>query len=153
VLIGSIRGPQTELRLDPDWRVFLYLSAVTMLAGFLAGLAPALESLRVQLAESLKGRHGLSSSGSGGGRGVRGLLVGTQVALSLVLLLGAAVMARGADRLMTAQASGGVEQVVLARLSVPRQPNTQKVTVSSHRAIESRVLALPGVTSVAWTTS
>ena len=153
MLIGNLRGPQTELRLDPDWRVFLYLSAVTMLAGILAGLAPALESLRVQLVDSMKGRHALSTSGSGGGRGVRRLLVGTQVALSLVLLVGAAVMARGADRLITAQANAGVEQVVLARLSVPRQPNTQRVTLSSHRAIESRVLAVPGVTSVAWTAS
>jgi macrolide transport system ATP-binding/permease protein len=153
LIVGNLgpRGPQTELRLDPDWRVFLYLSAVTILAGFLAGLAPALESLRVQLADSLKGRHGRSTSGSGGGRGLRRLLVGTQVALSLVLLVGAAVMARGADRLITAQASAGVEQVVLARLSVPRQPNTQSVTLSSHRAIESRVLSVPGVTSVAWT--
>jgi putative ABC transport system permease protein len=149
----GVRGPETELRLDPDWRVFLYLSTVTMLAGFLAGLAPALESLRVQLVDSLKGQHGLSASGSGGDRGLRRLLVGTQVALSLVLLLGAGVMARGVNRLITAQASAGVEQVILARLSVPRQSNIQGVTLSAHRAIESRVLAVPGVASVAWTAS
>ncbi len=155
ILIGNLglRGTETELRLDPDWRVFLYLSAITMLAGFLAGLAPALESLRVQLVDSLKGRHGFSASGPGGGRGLRRLLVGTQVALSLVLLVGASVMARGANRLIAMQASAGVEQVVVARLSVPRQSNTRGLTISSYRAIESNVLAVPGAASVAWTAS
>ena len=149
----SPRGPEIELHLEPDWRVFLYLAAVTVLAGLMAGVAPALESLRVEISHGMKGRLSLSSSGAGGGRGLRRLLVSTQIALSLVLLIGAGVMVRGVQRLVEGQSNAEVENVVLARIVVPRHTNTSSVTLSSHRIIESRVLSVPGVASVAWTSS
>ena len=42
--------------MPPDWRTFAYIAAVVLLTGILAGLAPALESLKVDLTASLKGR-------------------------------------------------------------------------------------------------
>jgi predicted permease len=74
--------------LTPDWTVFAYLAGITILAACLAGLTPAAESLRVDLAASVKDEEGL-----GFGRSVRGglriVLVGAQVAMSLALLTGA----------------------------------------------------------------
>jgi predicted permease len=148
---NSMGGQQgTEFPFDPDWHVFVYLSAITILAGCMAGTAPALESLRVQLVDALKGRGGLAVSKPEGNIGLRRLLIAIQVALSVVLLIGAGVMARGAQHLLDAQ-SGDVNQVVLARISAPRQPNSTGFTLSTHRAIESRIRAVPGVASVAWT--
>jgi predicted permease len=144
-------GQEPALRFDPDWHVFLYLAAVTLAAGCLAGMAPALESLRVQLVDSLKGRAGFSTSKSGSGAGMRRLLVGTQVALSAVLLTGAGVMARGAQRILESQGRADLGQVVLARISMPRQTHQGAAGLSTHRAIESRVLGVPGVAGVAWT--
>ena len=76
--------------LQPDWTVFAYLAGVTIGAACLAGLTPAAESLRVELATAVKDGEGLSFGSSVRG-GLRNLLVGAQVAMSLVLLTGAAL--------------------------------------------------------------
>ena len=54
-----------EYPMNPDWRIFLYISAIVLLSGILSGLAPALESVKVDLASSLKGYGSLLR---GGGR-------------------------------------------------------------------------------------
>src|SRR5262245_53068832 len=152
VLLGSLFGNlATELRFEPDWRVFLYLSVITLLAGCSAGMAPALESLRLQLVVSLKRRPEPSSTTPEAGLGLRRLLVGAQVALSLLLLLGAGVMTRGAQRLLDAQASTDIGRVTLARISGPVISKTLDSALAAHRAIETRVSMIPGVASVAWT--
>src|SRR5205814_3145018 len=74
-----------EYPMNPDWRIFLYISAVVMLSGILSGLAPALESLKVDLTASLKGYGSML----GGGSRLRAALVTAQVAMSMVLLVGA----------------------------------------------------------------
>jgi ABC-type antimicrobial peptide transport system permease subunit len=53
-----ITGP-AEWPTYPDWRVFAYLAVITLLAGTLAGLAPSVESLRVNVANALKGKGNL----------------------------------------------------------------------------------------------
>ena len=47
----------------PDWRVFAYLAATVCLAGVVAGLAPSLQSMRVDVLDSLKGRRALGAKG------------------------------------------------------------------------------------------
>jgi len=83
--------------LSPDWRVFGYLTLVTILAGVMAGLTPALQSLKINLSEMLKGRQSMPS----GGKGSRlyGILIGAQVALSLFLLAGAVLFVRTSQKL------------------------------------------------------
>src|SRR5262249_55750166 len=70
-----------------DWRGFSYLAILTVIAACMAGLSPAAESLRVDLATSMKG--GLAPFAVGSRRRLRGLLVAFQVAMSLALLAGA----------------------------------------------------------------
>ena len=66
---------------------------VSLLAGCLAGLAPMWYAMRTNLNEALKA-GGRSDSGKGGHRRVRSVLVVAEVALSLVLLIGAGLMVR-----------------------------------------------------------
>ena len=66
LLIRWLADAAPEYSVAPDWRVFAYLAATVCLAGILAGLAPALESMRVDVLESLKGRRSILTGATGG---------------------------------------------------------------------------------------
>lgn len=76
-----------------DWRVFTYTLGASVLAGLLVGLAPALRATRVAIAPTLR-EDSLGSTGGTGAR-LRSLLIAGQLALSLVLLIGAGLFVRG----------------------------------------------------------
>ncbi len=138
-----------EWPLTPDWRVFGYLAALTMLAGTLAGLAPALQSLKVNLSESLKGRQNLFGSVTGRGW-LRGALIGTQVAVSLVLLLGAGLFVRAHQRVAAADFGFETRQTLAAKQEMRGEINVGQSWVAHHRELAERVAAMPGVQSVAY---
>jgi predicted permease len=132
--------------MPPDWRTFAYIMAVVLITGILAGLAPALESLKVDLTASLKGSGGLLP-GPGGGTRMRGLLVSLQVALSMVLLVEAGLFARSEDRALRADPGYSPQRVVVAHLFFGDKSTLESTAVRS-AAIVQRVKALPGVRSV-----
>ena len=80
-------------RLGLNFNVLFFTFAVSMLAGMLAGLAPVWHSTRTNLNEALKA-GGRGDSGRGGHSRLRSMLVVAEVALSLVLLVGAGLMVR-----------------------------------------------------------
>ncbi|MGH9481111.1 MAG: ABC transporter permease [Terriglobales bacterium] len=84
-VLADPNHPFTLHSLTPDGRVFVYLGGITLLAAALAGMSPALETLRVDVAETLKGKRGLPGGGSPKRR-VRQVLMAGQVALSFVLV-------------------------------------------------------------------
>jgi predicted permease len=131
----------------PDWRVFGYLTLATILAGVMAGLTPALQSLKVNLSESLKGRQSLP----GGAKGSRlyGILIGAQVALSLFLLSGAVLFVRTSQKASNFAPGFETRQVLWARLHVSDQAE-RRSWGAFHRTLTERLTALPGVQSVAW---
>jgi hypothetical protein len=90
IVVARVPGMSEEILngTGPDWRVLMYLGAVALLTAVGAGTAPALESMNVQLVESLKGRRALS--GSRGISRTQGVLICTQVVLSMVPLVGTA---------------------------------------------------------------
>src|SRR4029079_9971750 len=90
VLAAWLIGTAPELQFTPAGLVFLSLAAAVAFAGVAAGLAPSIESMRVDVLEALKGRRSTLGSAASGAR-VRGGLVTVQIALSFVLLLGAAL--------------------------------------------------------------
>src|SRR5207249_426708 len=78
------------LNLAPDGRVLLFSTAVAVVTGILFGLAPALQGSRIDPMHALKATsRGLSGSGGGGGGSFKQSLVAFQVALCVVLLVGA----------------------------------------------------------------
>ena len=131
--------------MQPDWRIFLYLAAVVFASGILSGLAPALESVKIDLASSLKG---YSSLLFGGGR-LRAALVSAQVAMSMVLLVAAALFGKSEQRNLHADPGYLPQKVVVAQLRFPESTALDQARARLD-AIAQRVRALPGVHSVAF---
>lgn len=136
--------------LAPDMLVFAYLAAVTLAAGVIAGMAPAAESLKVDLTAALRGAGGLF--GSRRSR-THGLLVGSQVAMSLVLLVGAGLFVRA--ELTTFRANPGFEtrRVLMFSARPPVPPYTAASSAEFYQRLDHRLRVLPGVQSVAFATA
>ena len=80
--------------LSPDWRVYVFATAISVAAGLVTGLAPARFSRRGDLVSAMKTDRSGAPMGGGAGR-IRATLVGMQTASTVVLLLLAAICARG----------------------------------------------------------
>jgi predicted permease len=134
--------------LAPDWRVFVFLTLVTLLAAIMAGLQPALQSLKVNLSEMLKGRQ--SSLGGGRGSKLYGLLIGAQIALSFFLLYGAGLFVSAAQQGAGFEPGFETRQVLWAELLMRSRATEQRNWGALHRALTERLAALPEVQSVAY---
>lgn len=135
---------QNDFGMPPDWRTFAYIAGVVLVTGILAGLAPALESLKVDVIAALKGVRGVFASGT-----LRGLLVSTQVALSMVLMVEAGLFARSEERALRADPGYAPQKVVVTWLRFPDTARAEAVRARIE-AIARRVRALFGVGSVAF---
>ncbi|WP_438483109.1 ABC transporter permease [Oleiharenicola lentus] len=121
-----------------DWRVLAVACVATLLTGLLAGVGPALKAARTDPQEVLKTR----SSRAGSRSGMRDSLVVLQISLSLVLLIGAVLLARSFWRLIRVDPGFNSTQVLTLALRPTRN------TVPFYDAVERDVAALPGVTHV-----
>jgi predicted permease len=141
-------GGNIDYSKAPDWRVFGYLAAVTILAGAMAGLTPALQSLKINLTEMLKGRQTVP----GGGRGswVYGLLIGAQIALSFFLLCGAVLFVNVAQKAASIDPGFETRQTLEAGLYVQRTGMEPRNWDALYRDLTHRITAMPGVQSVAY---
>jgi putative ABC transport system permease protein len=129
--------------------LFVLTLAVSLATGILFGLAPALEATRLNLNDALK-EGGKGAGGQGvRSRRLRGALVIAEVALALVLLVGAGLLVKSFVRLRTIDAGFNTENVLtmVARLS-GKKYSTDPQVVGFFREATERVRALPGVRSV-----
>jgi predicted permease len=128
-----------------DLRVLAFALAASILTGLLAGALPAFRAGRSELTDALKeGGRGDSALGIR----TRRLLVVCEVALSVVLLMGAAVMLRSLVALRTVDAGFDSQGVLTMRVSLAntRYPKPAERTAFFDTALE-RLRALPGVTA------
>jgi len=141
-LVGDGLPRAAEVRLDG--RVVLFTAAISVLTGLLFGLVPALQASRVDLHGAMReGARG--TAGRGAGR-MRAVLVVSQVALALVLLVGAGLFLRSFVALQGVEAGFEPQGVLTARLSLP----LERYGEDSKRAAVmqdflSRAKAVPGV--------
>jgi len=140
---GLIHGSQPSLNM---W-VMAFSILVSIAASVLFGLAPALETSRIDLAEALKeGSRGTTA----GGRWLRESMVGMEVAISLVLLIGAGLVVESFIRLERTSPGFQSENVLTASVSLPltdyAKPAQRRAFVD---ALLERVRAIPGARSVA----
>jgi predicted permease len=147
-------NPGNIPRLDEiglDWRVLLFTFALSLLTGLLFGLAPALRATRVDMNAALKsgGRGVQGESGLGLSRiSARGLLVACEVALSVMLLIGAGLLIQSFVRLHGVAPGFRADRVISLRLGVTGlQFPDRAATVQHYQDIIQRIAAVPGVVS------
>ncbi len=145
LLFEFLSHRRSNIPLDPDWRVFAYVFGVALAAGCLSALAPALESLKVDLTASLKG--GDSAAGGTTGARLRTGLVTAQVALSLALLVGAGMFLRAYWRMYHADPGYDARHVLVAPLRFPAGLTADGTRLLTRSAL-ARIQALPGVAAV-----
>jgi putative ABC transport system permease protein len=127
-----------------DGRTLLFTLALSLAAGVLFGVLPALHVARGDLHDTLKASGG---RGVAGGQGrARSTLVVAQVALSLVLLVGAGLMLKSFQRLAHVNPGFDAEHVLTAKLSLPRTKyDSAYKQVAFFQQVLERVAAVPGV--------
>ena len=142
VLWSSVVSFKAPFDLKPDWHVLLYCLAVAVAAGVIAGLSPALESLKPQVSESLKGSSGAVTLGRRRSR-LRSALVAVQVALSLLLVVQVVLFVRAQQRYFSYHPGFETRQVL--NVTFASVLAGYKPPVSFYESVESRVNAIPGV--------
>ena len=132
-----------------DWRVFAYIAAVALAAGLLVGLLPAFRASRTNLNDALReGGRGMAE-GSTSHR-LRGLLVVSQVAVSLVLLVAAGLLVRSVRQAQSIDLGFDHTNVLNLSMDVSQQGMDDDRGRAFYREVEARVRALPGVQSVSY---
>jgi putative ABC transport system permease protein len=135
-----------DIGLDPT--VLVFTLGISLVTSVLFGLAPALQASKPELSEALKegGRSG--AEGSARNR-VRSLLVIAEVALSLMLLVGAGLLIRSFMNLRQTDTGFDARHLLTMTLSYPVGPEEGGKAYTFFRAVEERVQALPGVKAAA----
>jgi len=137
-------GDPLFLKLQPDWRVLGFTSGVAILTCILFGLTPALRATRTPPGAAMKA----SGRGLTAGRerfGLRRVLVICQVALSLVLLIGALLFVGSLRNLMTLDAGFRQDGLVIAGIDISRLNYPAARRGVFYREVLDRLRATPGV--------
>ena len=132
-----------------DFTVFAYLGAICVVTGILFGLAPAIQLSKVDLNSTLK-EGGRGSSGGARARYLSAVLVVSEVALSLVLLVGAGLMIRSFLNAYNRTSGLHAEQYLTMRLALPdkKYPDAG-ARARFYEQLEARLGTVPGVESAA----
>jgi predicted permease len=147
------------LQLDPlgirqvglSTQMLLFALIVSLGTGLLAGSYPALRGARGNLARDL--REGARHLG-GGGTGFRSALVVAQVALSIVLLVGAGLLVRSLAVMKAVDPGFDARNMLTLELELPRSRYSNATARSEfHTELQSGLQAIPGVSSVAMTSN
>ncbi len=149
LLFPARGGVQMHLPGEIDWRVLALSAGVCLATTLLMGLVPALQTGKIDLAQSMK----MESAGMVGGRGrawVRSGLVLVQVSLSFVLLVGVGLLMQSLLKVRTASPgfnTRGVQDTAIDLVSAGYTPARAQ---TFQDALLERVRALPGVESAAF---
>ena len=130
-----------------DLKVLAFTAAVSVLTGVVAGILPALHLSRANVNQALKQGLGRTGSDSGGNR-TRSVLVVVEVALSLVLLIGAGLMIRSFQTLRTVNPGFDARGVLTMTAGISRGKfSTANEQISFFERTLERIRALPSVTA------
>jgi predicted permease len=131
---------------NPDWHVFTFLAGVTILAACFASFAPAVESLKVDIFTTLKGREMASTGRSR----LRRIVVVGQVAMSFVLVAAAVLFVRQQHMITSVYPGFETKQVMIVPLNLGDPSHNRRSESLLFQSIQERVRGLPGVESVSY---
>jgi predicted permease len=131
-----------------DGTTMLFAGAVTLVTAALAGLLPSMQALRANLNADLKGANRGSDEGGTRGR-TRSVLIGAEVALSLVLLAGAGLMMRTMLALQAVDAGFNFRHLLTMQIAISGTDYNQNGRRSTlFGDVRNRLAQMPGVQSV-----
>jgi putative ABC transport system permease protein len=143
--------PQSQLNAMPFLKalslnggILTFSLALSLLTGLIFGLAPALQSSRLDLIEALK--EGGRQTSIGAGHRLRSAMVVTEIALAVVLLVGAGLMMKSLLRLLQTNVGFKTENVLTMTVILPPSKYTQpEQQINFNDQLRERVQSLPGV--------
>jgi putative ABC transport system permease protein len=138
-----------SLNVAPDIRVLAYALALTLLTGIAFGLIPALQSSRLDLNTALKEDGTRSGAGKKHGRFLRDTLLGAQIAVTTVLLVGAGLLLRGLYYAQAVDPGFEMKKVASAFLNLKNQGYDDDRAASFMQSLRERIAGLPGVIEIA----
>jgi predicted permease len=138
---------KSKLVIQFDWPVFGFTALITMLTGILFGMAPAFAAARAEVNQGLK--EG-SSTATRRREGIGGkLLVGFQIALSTVLVIGAGLFLHTLARMNDIDPGFRTHNLLIAELPLAQNRYPAGKDIALHQKVEEAMAAIPGVEAVA----
>jgi predicted permease len=128
-----------------DWKIFLFAAGITLLTGIIFGLAPAWESTRVQVSLALKDT-GQTTTHRRKWLAGKAIVV-TQVALSVLLVVGAGLFVRTLMELERARLGFVPDHLLLFTIEPPQAKYPNAANIPLYQQLDERIKAIPGVES------
>ena len=145
VALGKQNIPRA-LQVGLDWRVLGFTLLVSVFTGIIFGLVPALHSSKTELTESLK--EGARGSGEGARHNrIRGLLVVSELAIAVVLLVGAGLLIQSLWRLRQVSPGFDSQNLLTFVVGIPEVKYPNQKQAQFYNDLVARVESLPGVRS------
>lgn len=148
-ILGAARVPRLQ-HVTIDARVLLFACAIALLTGLLFGIFPALRYSSANLNQML--RAGGRSSHSESGR-MRNVLVAGEVALALMVVVGASLLLRSLDRLLAVQPGFRTDHLLVARVGLPPNQYKRADVARFYHGVLPRIAGIPSVISASAATS
>jgi predicted permease len=152
-LLWDQSGHATSFVVGPDWRVVAFTASTTLAAGVLFGLMPALRSTRLEVAPALK--ENASTFQGDPSRLQRffqpgDALVIAQIGLSVVLLIGAGLLARTLENLRSINPGFDTHNLLLFSIDPTKLGYKDAQIRNLYREMRDRLTSLPGIVSVSY---
>ena len=120
-----------------DWQVFGFTALISIATGVLFGLAPAFAAMRAEIADGVKGGALVGKS-----------VVGFQIALATLLVIGAGLFIRSLAGLTAVNPGFRTDHLLLAQIVLPQNRYPAGANVAFHQRMEQTIANIPGVASV-----
>jgi macrolide transport system ATP-binding/permease protein len=147
ILMSAIPEAGLDINLSPDLTVFSYTFFTSLVVGVVFGLAPALEATRLNLVAALKAEGSVLGQRLSGSR-LNSFLVITQVAVSLVLLMGTGLLIRSLQRAQSVDLGFEPKHMLVCSLDLASEGQAGSSSAALVQQLSERLMALPGVESV-----
>ncbi len=134
-----------NLRAELDWRILAFTIAVAFATGILFGLAPAIAATRVDITPALKESRASAPRARGRRLGLSQFLVVAQIALSLLLVLGAALFVRTLANLHAVDIGFNQENLLTFSLDASQAGYKDAALTAFYARMNERLRSLPGV--------
>ncbi len=150
----AFNGATVPLDLSLDVRVMAFTLGVSFLAVVIFGLVPALRASRVELATTIRANSSSASSGSLGQRGSRAplgkLLIAAQVALSVVMLVGAGMLVRSLRNVQSVDVGLDRDHLLIVDVDMKSRGYAGDRLQQLAHTLRDRIVAIPGVEAVTY---